>query len=96
MAARRGDPAIARALRERLVADSDYMKDWMTNKDKQTVLGALRWIATGHPASAYGAPPEDASAIEHQDEQWQVTVGCSAPDRCAQIISGRESDLLYG
>jgi hypothetical protein len=61
------DASEAMAMRERLVADTEYMKDWKTDNGKQSTLGYLRWVATGNPPELWGAPPETPSDIHMQE-----------------------------
>ena len=79
------DSAGAQTMRDQLVADSEYMKDWKTNSDKQSTLAYLRWVATGNPPGLWGAPPETPGDVQLQDNDRAQQIRdahAGAPARC--------------
>jgi hypothetical protein len=66
------DSVEATALRTRLTGNTDYMKDWATNKDKQSTLAYLRFVAQGIDPALWGKGGEGEPTTVAIDPRLQA------------------------
>jgi hypothetical protein len=60
------DAAGAVAMRERLMADSEWVKSSNTDESKRSLAGYLRWVAGGNDPDRWAKPPEVVGDVHAQ------------------------------
>jgi hypothetical protein len=60
------DAASATAMRERLMADPEWLKSSNTDESKRSLAGYLRWVAGGQDPDRWAKPPEVVGDVHAQ------------------------------
>jgi hypothetical protein len=89
------DPAAAESMREQLMADSEYVKDWQTNQAKQNELAYLRFVSRGGDPDAWGRPA--GSVVRTQSAWGKPSTGTepSAAQQAQARIEARATDPQF-